>query len=310
MCFPHYISNTQHHVTFKQANSHYFSWLSDRHQHAGLCTSCWPPGLLTCSSQGLPMPRLDQMDAARLEWGGLCRSTVQVSWRKNVWECTQTNRSLSLAPWEQEATKWREQEPGWDKQDVAALETRGCRPEGLLLKCLHAFKVDKKSVCKRDPLMAAKQTNHTRLGKSPWAGNRARKHHGCLPCFSSSLGTSGYYSYYSKAGMYSDQVPLFLLSKKIPSGMFPVAYIFWFFSPIINRLYHSTLFLDNEEIILLIRHMRHFLSAILCSFSAANATEINWHSHTCTFESRLLSPRSFLIDNKPLFQIIKGGQAS
>lgn len=74
--------------------------------------------------------------------------------------------------------------------------------------------------------------------------------------------------------MYSDQVPQFLLSKKSPSGMLPVAYIFCFF-PIINRLYLSRLSLDNVEIILLIRHMRHFLSAILFSFSAANSTDIN-----------------------------------
>lgn len=142
---------------------------------------CWPVAAMDCPCQGWTS------GCSRIRMGG----TVQTieSCRKPVWVCTQTNSSPSLAPWEQEATKCREQEPGWDKQDVAVLETRGCRPEGLLSECLHAFKVNKESVCKRDPLMATKQTSHTRLGKPPWAGSSARKYHVCLPCFSSSLGT-------------------------------------------------------------------------------------------------------------------------
>lgn len=54
-------------------------------------------------------------------------------------------------------------------------------------------RVDKKSMCRRDPLIATKQTNHTRLRKSPWAGNSARRYHMHLPCFFSSRGTYGYY---------------------------------------------------------------------------------------------------------------------
>lgn len=54
-------------------------------------------------------------------------------------------------------------------------------------------RVDKKNMYRRDPLMATKQTNHSRLRKMSWAGNGTRMYHMCLPCFFSSLDTYGYY---------------------------------------------------------------------------------------------------------------------
>lgn len=150
---------------------------------AWLCSCCWAPGQFTCSSQGLSVPRLDQMYAATLECGG----TVQLYNIMNERARVHTNQQLSFSHTlgsrghQMEGAGARMRQTGGgsssDKRQYAYMDSR----------------VDKKSTCRRDPLMATKQTNHTRLRKSPWGGNSARKHHMHLPCFFSSLVTYGYY---------------------------------------------------------------------------------------------------------------------
>lgn len=126
---------------------------------ARLCSCCWPPGWFTCSSQGLQ----------HHEW--MCGSA-----------CKPTDLFLSHPRGHQmEGAGARMSQTGSgicsDKRQQADTCSR----------------VDKKNMCRRVPLMATKQTNHSRLRKLPWAGNGTRKYHMCLPCFFSSLDTYGYH---------------------------------------------------------------------------------------------------------------------
>lgn len=60
---------------------------------AWLCSRCRVPGWFTCSSQGLPVPRLDQMYAVTLEWVG----TVQVHSTMNECARVYPNQQFSFS---------------------------------------------------------------------------------------------------------------------------------------------------------------------------------------------------------------------
>lgn len=64
---------------------------------AWLCTRCRVPGWFTCSSQGLPVPRLDQMYAVTLEWVGTVRVHSIMNERARVYPNQQSSFSCTLA---------------------------------------------------------------------------------------------------------------------------------------------------------------------------------------------------------------------
>lgn len=155
---------------------------------AWLCSCCWAPGWFTCSSRGLPMPRL------------VCSNIKVRGYRTGLqyheWMCKSASKPTVL--FLSHPGNNRPPNGGNRSQDETNRRWQFFRQEavglqGSLQSAYMDSRADKKSTCRRDPLIATKQTNHTRLRKSPWAGNSARRYHMHLPCFFSSLGTYGYY---------------------------------------------------------------------------------------------------------------------